>query len=317
VSSITQPEVGPTSVVYTIWNGNRLWAVNPNGTERWLNIWPELLQTVSLSPLDDLLLAGAQVTYGQPGYVQAFSTAGQPLWKVDLPFENGNWITTTAGARFTADGKSAYVGTVINDYAADPYSYLYALDTSSSAPVGPSLTGLTLSASAVTGGASAAGTVTLSAAAPAGGVVVSLSSSATAAVVPSGVTVPAGASTASFTVTTIPVSAAVTAVITAAYGGVSKTASLTVNPPSASDVVAIQRADYFVRKTLLRINSTSTGAPSAVLRAYVTFTNELIGTLIYTGGGKYQGQFIWPTNPQNITVRSSRGGSASRNVTVK
>jgi hypothetical protein len=55
----------------------------------------------------------------------------------------------------------------------------------------------------------------------------------------------------------------------------------------------------------------------ATLRVYVTSTNTLIGTLNNEGGGRYRGDFSWPTNPQNITVKSSLGGSASRTVTLK
>jgi hypothetical protein len=35
------------------------------------------------------------------------------------------------------------------------------------------------------------------------------------------------------------------------------------------------------------------------------------------GRGKYTGQFKWTTNPVNVTVKSSLGGSASHAVTVK
>jgi hypothetical protein len=49
----------------------------------------------------------------------------------------------------------------------------------------------------------------------------------------------------------------------------------------------------------------------------VTATGQLIGTLTNEGGGKYAGQFTWSSNPQNITVRSSLGGSASRAVILK
>ena len=83
-----------------------------------------------------------------------------------------------------------------------------------------------------------------------------------------------------------------------------------------TDTVAIQRAEYIVSKAKLRVNATSTKS-SAVLTCYVTSTNALIGTLTNNGGGKYSGEFSWPTNPQNITVRSSLGGQASRAVTVK
>jgi hypothetical protein len=83
-----------------------------------------------------------------------------------------------------------------------------------------------------------------------------------------------------------------------------------------TDTVAIQRAEYIVSKAKLRVNATSTKS-SAVLTCYVTSTNALIGTLTNNGGGKYSGEFSWPTSPQNITVRSSLGGQASRAVTVK
>jgi hypothetical protein len=77
--------------------------------------------------------------------------------------------------------------------------------------------------------------------------------------------------------------------------------------------VTITRAEYSSGGRELRVEATSTNS-SAVLRVYVTSTNELIGTLSNNGGGRYAGRFTWPSNPQNVTVRSSLGGSASRNV---
>jgi thermitase len=99
----------------------------------------------------------------------------------------------------------------------------------------PSLDTLSLNPTSVVGGNSATGTVTLTAAAPSGGFVVNLSSSnSSVASVPSSVTVPAGATSANFTVSTTAVSASTNVTITASAGGVSRTATLTVNPPSSS-----------------------------------------------------------------------------------
>jgi hypothetical protein len=53
------------------------------------------------------------------------------------------------------------------------------------------------------------------------------------------------------------------------------------------------------------------------LRVYVTTSGTLIGTLRNTGSGRYSGTFSWPVNPQNITVRSSSGGSATKSVSLK
>ena len=90
---------------------------------------------------------------------------------------------------------------------------------------------MTLNPGTVTGGANSTGTVTLSAAAPAGGAVVTLTSSNTnAATVPASVTVAAGATTATFAITTKAVTAGTVATITATYDGVSKAVGLVVNP---------------------------------------------------------------------------------------
>jgi len=84
----------------------------------------------------------------------------------------------------------------------------------------------------------------------------------------------------------------------------------------AADTISIQLAEYSAGNAQLRVEATGSNA-SAALSVYVTSTNTLIGTLRNDGSGRYRADFSWPTNPQNITVRSSLGGSASRTVTVK
>ena len=92
----------------------------------------------------------------------------------------------------------------------------------------PALTGLTVNPTSVEGGNPATGTVTLASAAPAGGVQVSLGSNLPgSASVPATVTVPAGATTATFTVTTFPVDTT-TVQLHASLDGVFKFAALSV-----------------------------------------------------------------------------------------
>jgi hypothetical protein len=105
-------------------------------------------------------------------------------------------------------------------------------------------------------------------------------------------------------------------VISASYGGETKTADLTVSPQAATDTVLISRADYTASRRELRVQASSTNR-SAVLKVYTADTNDLIGTLTMKGQGKYDGQFNWPANPQNIRVRSSLGGVATRAVTLR
>jgi len=181
-------------------------------------------------------------------------------------------------------------------------------------PAAPSLSSLTLNPSTVMGGSSSLGTVGLSGPAPTGGAFVTLASSnAAIAVVPPGVTVAAGATSASFTVTTNRVTATTSVAISGVCGGVTKTALLSVN---AVDTITIQRAEYLRSSDLLRVDATGT-EPTAILRVYVKTTGDFIGTLTNNGGGSFSAQLSWPTNPKNITVRSSFGGSASKSVTFK
>lgn len=102
------------------------------------------------------------------------------------------------------------------------------------------LSSLSLSAATVTAPAAVTGTITLTAAAPAGGAAVTLSSSAGAATVPGSVTVPAGSTTATFSVTT---SGSGQVTITASFGGASRTASLTVNAGLAANFTVRSRVD--------------------------------------------------------------------------
>jgi hypothetical protein len=106
------------------------------------------------------------------------------------------------------------------------------LTVTPAAPPPPTLSSLTLNPTSVVGGVqSSTGTVTLTGAAPSGGAMVALSSSNTAvAQVPSRVTVAAGAASATFTVTTSAVLTTTTVTISGAYGGVTRSASLTVTP---------------------------------------------------------------------------------------
>ena len=90
----------------------------------------------------------------------------------------------------------------------------------------------------------------------------------------------------------------------------------TPTPTPAIDTVSITRAEYESGNRRLRVEATSTRT-NATMQAFVTSTNQLIGTLSNNGGGRFRGEFSWPTNPQTITVRSNFGGQATRTVTVR
>lgn len=172
----------------------------------------------------------------------------------------------------------------------------------------------------LTGGSTATGTVTLSGPAPAGGVLVALASNNAAATAPPSVLVPAGFTSAAFTVQTSPVTTFTNVTLTATYGSsitVSRTASILVAPPPvAVDTVAIQKADYVVSKKQLVVQASST-SQTATLTVTVTATGEVIGYLTNKGAGSYAGTFNLAVNPQNITVTSDLSGTANQAVTLK
>ncbi|HLG16209.1 MAG TPA: PQQ-binding-like beta-propeller repeat protein [Blastocatellia bacterium] len=415
-NDLTDPGVGTDGVVYIGQNLFNLFAVNPNGTQKWKYTDAGILFSPMASPLNDLVLMGGRVDYGQPGFFLAVSTAGRALWRVDLPMENGANIIPYSRPRFAPDGRAAYIGTAIpGQNQADEYCYVYALQTaagstssslssvtlnpieviggssslgtisltgpapaggarvtlSSDDPLtatppisatvpagstsatfsvttssvsamefvnlaasylgasktatlivspaigGPSLSSLTLNPTSVQAGGSAQATVALASAAPSGGAVVSLSSSnGSVATTPATVTVPAGATSATFTVTSGAVLSPSSATITATLGTATRSATLNVTPPPPADTVAIQQALWVTSKRQLRVSATSTNA-AASLSVYATSTGQLLGALTNDGAGSYSVRLRLSSNPQNITVRSTSGGSASKAVNVK
>jgi len=97
------------------------------------------------------------------------------------------------------------------------------------AAIAASLAALSLNRSSVVGGTSALGTVTLTSAAPSGGATVALTSSdPQLAAVPPSVVVSAGATSASFTVSSVAVKKNAGASITASYAGVTKSVTIKV-----------------------------------------------------------------------------------------
>ena len=120
---------------------------------------------------------------------------------------------------------------------AGPFSAVRRFTAQAAPPPPPaaSLSAVSVASTSVVGGNSSQGTVTLTSAAPTGGAVVSLSSANSAvAAVPASVTVAAGTTSATFTIPTTSVTASTALSITGTFGGVSRSAVLTVNPTPAA-----------------------------------------------------------------------------------
>ena len=120
---------------------------------------------------------------------------------------------------------------------------------------------LTLSKSTIVAKQPVSGTVTLSNPAPSGGAVVTLSSRSSYAKVPDSVTVAAGATTATFTISTLDVPSDTSATIIASYAGTSQSASLTITPRTLKSVTlsptTIQGGSNTTANTVILYNNAS------------------------------------------------------------
>ena len=170
-NTLTYPEVGSDNVTYVVRNLSTLHAFNPNGTERWRYVDPNILFEPVVSGDNDLVFMGGRVTYGEPGLFLGMSTAGAPLWQVNLPdqpgFEPYGQLVPISRPVFSPDGNTAYaVVDVAGDGASsDPYSFLYAINTSSvSTPTTTTTTtptGLPAAPTRLTAGGASSSQVTL------------------------------------------------------------------------------------------------------------------------------------------------------------
>jgi len=106
-------------------------------------------------------------------------------------------------------------------------------------PPTATLSSIAVNPASIIGGNASQGTVTITSAAPSGGAVVALSSSNTAAAtLPASVTVPAGATTATFSVGTRTVTSSTSVTLSASYNATTRNATLLVNPASGGTLAA-------------------------------------------------------------------------------
>ena len=174
-------------------------------------------------------------------------SAAAPTGGVVVALTSGNTSAATVPASVTVPaGDTAASFTVFSGTTASTSSSVItasagginrtALFTVTSA--NPTLSNLTISPLSVTGGSSATGTVTLTAPATGSGITVSLSSDdSTIASVPPSVTVASGDTTASFTITTSPVSTSQSTIIRATHGTASRAFTLSVTPEATGPAV--------------------------------------------------------------------------------
>ena len=185
----------------------------------------------------------------------------------------------------------------------------------------PALSSLAASPTSVVGGGSVQGTVTLSAAAPSGGAVVSLGADSSAASVPASVTVAGGTTTATFTISTTPVAAATPVTITAGYGGVNKSATVTVNPPALSKLAVSPTSvvgGASVQGTVTLSGAAPSGGLTVTLSDNSTAASEPASVTV--AGGMTTATFTISTTPVTSATTatiSARYGGVTKSATLR
>ena len=203
--------------------------------------------TVTAAALSAIALSPSTTSGGSASTATVTLTAAAPSAGVLVSLTSSNpaaasvpaSLTVPAGATSaTTSVATSAVGSTTTSVISASYNGLTrsaTLTVTAPAPT-PSATldTVSLSPASVQGGSASSATVTLTANAPAGGAVVSFSSSNTAvATVPATMTVPEGVNSRVVVnfVSTSPVTATATSVISATYNGVTRSATITVTPP--------------------------------------------------------------------------------------
>jgi PKD domain/PQQ-like domain len=131
-NTLEHADVGPDNFVYSVRNLSTLFSLTPAGAERWKFVDTTIMFEPRVRPQNDLLFMGGRITYGQPGFFQAVSTGGTPLWRVNLPTEPGfapyGQLVPMTRPVFSPDGNTGYGVTDVAGDGSNAFSYLYAID---------------------------------------------------------------------------------------------------------------------------------------------------------------------------------------------
>ena len=121
----SDPDLGSDGTHYVIHRFAALYAINPNGTEKWHLQRPNFMGIPNVDPTNSLVVLGNKETLDHAGFLEAISTNTRTqLWRVDLPAEaTGVFNTSTSQngfnqyvdtrAKFSADGQNVYIITAI------------------------------------------------------------------------------------------------------------------------------------------------------------------------------------------------------------
>lgn len=219
-----------TSAVASVTTATITGSLNSVNQTATLTVTPAVLQSVSLSPTS--VLGGTSST----GTVNLTGPAPSSGTTVQLQASNAAGTVPTNVTVLGGATSATFNVTTTPVASATSVTITGTLNSASKSATltvnAPSLTGLTLNPTTVTGGSNSTGTVTLNGNAPAGGLSVSLTSSDPSTTVPNSVTVPAGTTSVTFSASTTTVASTTSVTIKASTTtGSPQSATLTVQSP--------------------------------------------------------------------------------------
>ena len=134
-NGMSPPSVAKTGTVYFSRSLSYLDSVSASGQVRWTFFDGSIIDHPAVSPDGSTVVAGDRPNFGEPGSIRGWNAStGALKWQVNLPNENGGYQVAYTQPRFSADSRTAYVGTAVLA-GGDEYSYLYAVDTGGRSPV--------------------------------------------------------------------------------------------------------------------------------------------------------------------------------------
>ncbi|HYO53395.1 PQQ-binding-like beta-propeller repeat protein [Archangium sp.] len=130
-SDWANPDVGSDGSVYVAASFGSTFGLTATLTQKWSSAGNSVSADFAVSPNASLAVYTGY-NLGSPGRILAHAPTGTLKWTESLPSENGGNMMAASRPRFSNDSATVYVGTSTNDYATDPYGYLYALATGAS-----------------------------------------------------------------------------------------------------------------------------------------------------------------------------------------
>jgi hypothetical protein len=240
---------------------------------------------LATDPVVSVLLAPNTVTGGSPSQVTINLGGAAPTGGVTVNITSSDTtIATVPASVFVPAGSASAVVTASTNSVSSATSVTISATTGNWVQQAtltvrrPTVTGLTLAPATILGGQAVSATVTLDGPAPPGGAPITISTDNGAAVVPASVTVPAGQTSAGFSIGTTLVTTAMTANISASIGQDSQSASLSILPIVVQSVTLTPQSVIGGRSVL---GSVTLSAPAPSGGAVVTLgsSNTAIATL--------------------------------------